>query len=359
MRRIHGFLAAIAVFLVASPALAAVTLTDEESDFTVTLGGWARLDYQYGDRSGKDAGYDTLGISRASAQTTVSYDNWDLFMNIGATAVSSGGGFDSNGVVVADLFMNWNNVGGSNVLLRGGAQPMLFGLKPNGYDADRTVVGSIEYGAAGAFAVSNQANAALRFVAPFLDEMVQLEGGLFDSSINTSPVTGKVRGSTIWQNAWGQIRVNKLGIDGLYAVAGVQGVYVGTTGPAAAPVRINKVRPIYDAGLGFDNGMFNVSVEYIHLHEDIVGSDQLVGGTAGVQESGHESYLIAEAGAHFGDFELQADYSRGHRLKAHTGRFGLLYQLNPFVNMRVEYAHDFLANRNDVESINARLTLSF
>ena len=50
MRWAHGFLA-MAMMALASPTQAGVTLTPPDSEFSVTFGGWARLDYQYGDRT--------------------------------------------------------------------------------------------------------------------------------------------------------------------------------------------------------------------------------------------------------------------------------------------------------------------
>lgn len=142
------------------------------SSVDVVLHGFARVDYGVGNRFGDAAGDDQFGISKMALVTETRWEDFSFVGVLGATILAD----QPVDTELKDIFVTWRNLFGSKASLRAGAEPLLFGLKPAGYPGDRSLVPSIEFGGAGAFAVSNQAGTSLVFDVP-LGSNFKFQGG--------------------------------------------------------------------------------------------------------------------------------------------------------------------------------------
>ena len=303
---------------------------------TVNVGGFVRADYGTGSRYTRDTGRDVLGVSRAALATVAKYKNTSATLVLGTGDLTGSGGGDFNGnTFVADAFFNWDNIGGSKFSLTGGLRPILFGLKPNGFPADHSLQGSIEYGAGGAFAVSNQAGASIIGMVE-LAKGVSLEAGFFDFD---AAALVPDEGSSFTENYFIQIKVKNLGGTGFYGFLGYEGRYVGT---------LNDTRPIFDIGVGYDTGKFDVSLEYISLDGGITGT------------AADESYLIAEFQFRPNDkTTVYFDYATADQLNLDTYRIGIGYNINKHFTFNIEYSLDDFSAAANASSVDARLTFGF
>ena len=306
-------------------------------EVNVNLGGWMRVDYGYGNRFGPAAGRDELGISKAALVTTATHENFDFTAVLGATILSDIPVVDTS---FKDLFVTWHDTSGTGGSVKAGAQPLLFGLKPNGYPGDRTIVPSIEYGGAGGFPVSNQAGPSITGEYPLCDHC-KLQGGLFDTSATTFGTPGvNVEGSRLYKNFFGQLRIDGLGVEGLRGLIGAEGRYVGGTD--------NNIEPIVDVGVGYGNKQFDASLEYIMLDKNITGT------------ADDETYIVAEVTAFLNDrWRLLGDYSVADELDVSTVRLGVVHDINKHVELHVEFAHDDFDTGTDLDSGHVRMTFHF
>jgi hypothetical protein len=307
-----------------------------ESAIKVILSGWLRLDYGYGNRFGDASGRDELGVSKMALKTEAQYENFNFVAVLGASIVSD----LPTDTEFKDLFLVWNQVGGTAATVQIGAQPILFGLKPNGYPGDRSLQPSIEFGGAGAFPVSNQAGPSVRAIYP-VEGLGQVEAGVFDTAeTTTGPPTNSLDGSRIYRNYYGQMRFKDFGVQGLGGVIGYEGRYVGAAD--------DSVEPIIDLGIDYGTDLFDASLEYILLDQDITGT------------SDDETYWVAELTAFLrGGWMALADFATADELNATTVRIGTQYAINPHVDLNLEFAHDRIAEASDVDSGQARLTFHF
>lgn len=196
----------------------------EISNIDVNVNGFIRADYGNGDRYRESQGEDILGSSRSALAITSKYENIKGVFVIGAESLTIDNGTqDDNAALMQDAFVVFENLF-NNFTLKAGAQPLLFGLKPNGYAFDHSLVESIEYGAAGAFAVSNQAGPSV--ITNFMfSEQVSLDLGVFD--LDTAGTSAFDRdGSAITDNGFIQMRFKDLFDLGIYGVAGIESRYV-------------------------------------------------------------------------------------------------------------------------------------
>jgi hypothetical protein len=309
-----------------------------ESAIKVTLSGWMRVDYGYGNRFLTSAApsRDELGISKMALKTMAQYENFDFVAVLGSTILAD----QPTDTSFKDLFLVWNQVGGTEATLLMGAQPILFGLKPNGYPGDRSVQPSIEYGGAGAFAVSNQAGPSIRVIYPVSD-MVKVEAGVFDTAQTTGAAPGdSLDGSGIYRNFFGQVRLTDVGVKGLSGVVGVEGAYVGGAD--------DSVEPILDLGVEYATDRFDASLEWIALDENIAATTD------------DETYWVAELTAFLnGGWRAMADLATADELEATTVRLGTQFGVNDHLDLNLEFAHDRLAGASDVDSGQVRLTFHF
>ncbi len=329
-------LSAMASALVFSlPAFADSHENSVSAETDVTLSGWARLDYGIGeDRYGADQGDDHFGVSKAALVTQASHGNTELTAVLGTTILSDEADGGSDDLAFKELFVTFSEVAGSQLTLVGGLQPILFGLKPEGYERERTIVPSLNHGGAGGFAVSTQDALAVRAIHP-ITEGVDIELAAFDTS-ETSGVS--VDGSTIWSNGLAQVRVD---LEGFYGAAGIEGVYVGATDDTEA---------IYSAGLGFGNDVFDISGEWISLAKEITGTVD------------DETYVVVEATVTpMEDLALILDWATADEADVDTIRAGVRYDINSNLEARVEYAGDLIdtPGAKDIDSVDARLTFTY
>ena len=208
-----------------------VNLGESSKDIELTIGGWMQIDYGVGsDRYGDRKGDDVLGVSQYAAVTQVQFDENISFVGVvGGTVLSNGANEDFE---IRDAFMVWDNfLDVEGLTIKAGAQPILFGLKPNGYPGDRSLQSSVEYGANGLFAVSQQAGPAIVVSKNIEIIDIDLAGtisvGTFDHDTENDTMTD---GSSLTDNLFAQIKIDQLVLEGLYAVAGIESRYVRGTG---------------------------------------------------------------------------------------------------------------------------------
>lgn len=132
-------------------ALADTRMTVADTPVVVGVGGFIHADYDTGDRFSNLVGKDVLGISNAALAITPTTEGIKGVFVIGTTALTDGNiNPDHNGQVGikdAYIIVGYNKEVGFS--FSAGAQPLLFGLKPNGYPGDSSLQGNIDYDAAG------------------------------------------------------------------------------------------------------------------------------------------------------------------------------------------------------------------
>ncbi len=329
------------------PAVAVPTTSAQEPDdvlyqvqssVDIELHGFVRIDYGAGKHYPKEIGRDQLGISKMALETHAKWDNYTFIAALGSTILSDDPDAPGNSIVdtsFKDLFVVIDEVGGSQADLSVGAQPLLFGLKPAGYPGDRTILPSIEFGGSGAFAVSNQAGAAAVADYP-LGDVGSIQVGLFDTSSTTFGAPVSADGSSLYKNYFGQVRLDSVDSEGLYGVIGLEGLYVGGA--------VDDTEPITDIGVGYKQGNYDVSLEYIRLDENITST------------ADDESYVIAELTVSPSDrWELLADYATADELDTETVRLGARFDVQDHVYLQLEFAHDDIDGSSDLDSVLVRL----
>jgi hypothetical protein len=306
--------------------------TDE---IPIELSGFLRVDYGAGDRYDGVSGSDRFGVSKAALAGTATFENTSATLVLGTGDLSGNTAGDFNGdVFVADAFITSKNVGGTKWTLSAGLRPILFGLKPNGFPGDRSLQGSIEYGGAGQFAVSNQAGAAVVATYPIF-EGVTFEAGLFDSDAGQ---LAPPDGSNIVDNNFAQVRFANIAGSNFYGVLGAERRYVGAT---------NSSEPILDAGIGWAQGMFDISAEYVSLDQAITGTP------------GDESYIIIEGSVSpWDNVKFYADWAQAEEADINTARLGGVFGINRMLNFQLEYSRDD-GPLSDTDSVDARIAADF
>ena len=315
--------------------------SDAEKLGELNFSGWVRADYGTGDRYSEASGEDQLGVSQAALVANWKYDNVEAVVVLGATNLTEGG--SDGDVGIKDAFVVWHDIFGNNVDLSVGVQPLLFGLKSNGFPNDRSLQGSIEFGGAGGFAVSQQAGPSIIFTAP-MGENFNLRAGLFDTSSSTAEYfentgLGNIDGSSLTDNYFLQFTLGNKTEKGFYGVLGFEGRYVGGA--------TNDTQDILDIGFGYNFGQFDISLEHIQLDNQITNT------------IGDESYTVLETTYTHGNNWYYIDYSEADEIDVSTLRAGFGHNINKHFSFRVEYSKDdHNLNNNDVDSIDFRLTFS-
>jgi hypothetical protein len=311
-----------------------------ESSTKVTLHGFAGFAYVAGNRISDANGDDQLGNVIAALETDVEFENFK-FVGVLGGSIFSGQPADTG---FKDLFLVWNAIGGTDFTARAGAQALLFGLKPAGFPGDRSLESSLEFGGAGAFAVSNQAGPSVIVEHP-LAGLGRLEVAVFDTSATTSGTAGSLDGSGVYRNFFAQARLEHLGLEGLYGVLGYEGRYVGQT---SGGTRVDSTEPILVAGLGFASERFDLSLELQTLDENIA------------ETADTESYTIAELTV-FASESLTAflDFADADELGNSTLRLGGILDMNAHASFQLEFAHDEIDGASDASSVQGRITFGF
>ena len=133
-----------------------------------------------------------------------------------------------------------------------------------------------------------------------------------------------------------------MGATGLYATAVAERLYVGTANCQV----VDDSRPIFSAGVGFKQGIFDVSVEYIHLDKYIVNT------------ASDERYIRAAISVEPAtDWTVYGDYANGHELGASTYRIGGSWQFRRHLALTLEYSKDQFKSSNEVYTAPGNLPL--
>ncbi len=328
-------------FFLATASQAEQEINLNAEDLSIKVGGFIRADVGGGDRYGDANDDDRIGISKAAFAVLPTYQNIKGVFVIGTEITSDSRSDEDGNVDIKDAFVT---VSFGPVDFSVGALPLLFGLKGAGYPGDHTIQSSVEFGAGGVFAVSNQAGTSAVVDWNFAENM-SLRLGVFDqrdyqdsgSKAATDPTIDN--GSGIADNAFALLRGEHLFDTGLYFSAGFERRYVGDT--------VDDSKNIWAAGAGWNSKMFELSGEYQALDEAFNGT------------SDDDSYVIAEAAFKPGaKYRIYADYSDADEADVTTYRGGGNYFYNKHAMFTLEYARDDLPN-DDVNSVDARITLTF
>jgi len=314
---------------------------DSGDQVKVGVGGFIRADAGFGNRYGEAHEDDRIGISKAALAVTAEYKNVKGVFVVGTEVTSLNNADEDGNVDIKDAFVVLQDFGFDGFDLTLGAQPLLFGLKPNGYPGDHSIQGSIEYGAGGAFAVSNQAGPAIVGSWEY-SEGNTLRFGVFDQKDyagSPAAIANSDEGSTISDNAFIHWQGKDLYGSGIYASLGYESRYVGGM--------VNANRDIYEAGIGWSNDSLDLSVEYVSLDEAFNGTED------------QERYLIVESAWQLNeDLKLYLDYSEAKELDIETYRAGVDYQYNKHTLLSLEYSQDDLVGR-DQKSLDLRVALYY
>ncbi len=347
--------------VLASTLVSAPTFAQELSEVEVTVGGFTRVDYSNGDRYSDRQGEDQLGISRAALAVTAKHENVTGVFVAGTEVLTNDNETTDGNIDIKDAYLVLEKVGGSPVTFSVGAQPLLYGLKPNGYPFDHSLQESIEYGAQGAFAVANQFGPSLIAYADAGD--FNFRGGFFDLTPYVSEETDpEAEGASLVDSFFFQVKGENVGNTGLYGVLGYEQLFV---------TEENDAEQIYSIGLGWKNAAFDISVEYIELENAVVTRNDLISsfletGIDAEATGDDENYIVIETSYKpTEDVNLYVDYAEASEvLEATTVRVGIDYWTSKHLKLTAEYAQDDLDNVADgeedsVSSIDFRITLEY
>jgi hypothetical protein len=324
-------MSAAACGLTSTLALADATLSVDDVPVDLAFSGFVRADFGAGDRYPTADGEERFGSSKNLLLLSATTEDVKAILDFGGTIFNdtniNGRGTDDGSVGIKDAFIVVGAGKKTGFSMSVGAQPLLFGLRPNGYPGDSSLQANIDYGAAGGFAVSQQAGPSIignYFFTP--DESLRF--GAFDlAASNSVNVTTATNGSKIKDNLFLLWRGDNLAGIGLYATAGAERIYVGVAGSPigtavlAEPI-IDGSKTIYSAGAGYKNELVDASIEYIHLAAAAV-----------MPAPGWTAYL---------------DYSNGHELGASTYRVGGIWQFRKHLAFTAEVSKDNYKSQNNV-----------
>jgi hypothetical protein len=359
--------------------LADVNVSVDNVPVTLGWSGFIRADYGNGDRFPVADGEDRLGFTKSLLVLSADTEDIHTILDFGGTGLTQSQGGTDIGIKDAFIVIGTGSTGFS---VSAGAQPLLFGLRPNGYPGDSSLQPNIDYGGASgtaSFAVSQQAGPAVIGTYKFTPDL-SIRFGAFDlAESNTGNTTSATSGSKIKDNLFILLRGNNLGGTGLYGTVGAERIYVGLPGgplgtQGGGPVggaMVNDSKNIDSAGVGFKQDIFDISVEYIHLDAAIVNTRDA------------ERYIRAHASVQPGThWTLYADFSNGHEIEESDYRFGAIWQFRRHLSFTAEYSRDHYNSINElynggysivtgtgavygtspppnVESVDLRLTFTF
>jgi hypothetical protein len=317
-------------------ALADATVTVDDVPVNLAFSGFVRADFGTGDRYPTAEGEERFGSSKNLLLLSATTEDIQAILDFGGTIFNDGVNNGSVGIKDAFIVIGANNKTG--FFWSVGAQPLLFGLRPNGYPGDSSLQANIDYGADGGFAVSQQAGPSIIGNYKFTPDE-SLRFGAFDlAESNAGNVTdGGTNGSKIKDNLFLLWRGENIAGTGVYATAGAERIYVGLAGGplgASGPV-VDGSKTIYSAGVGWKNDLVNASVEYIHLDANIVDT------------ADDERYIRAHVDVTpIPLWTAYADYSNGHELGASTYRIGGFWQFRKHLKFTAEYSKDIFSSTN-------------
>jgi hypothetical protein len=337
------------VALMSSGAFAATTtfadvkVSVDDYPIDVAFSGFIRADYGNGNRYSVADGEDRLGFTKSLLLMSATSGDIKAVLDFGGTGLSQSFGGSDIGIKDAFIVIGANQATGFS--LSAGAQPLLFGLKPNGYPSDSSLQANVDYGADGAFAVSQQAGPSVIGTYQFTPDL-SVRFGVFDlAENNTGNTTTATNGSKIGYNNFVLLRANNIAATGLYATVGAERIYVGLAGgplgtqgggPVGGSV-VDGSKNIFSGGVGFKQSLFDVSVEYIHLDAAIVNTQS------------SERYIRAHAALMPApEWTAYADYSNAHELGVSTYRVGGNWQFRKHLAFTAEYSKDIFSSSNSL-----------
>ncbi len=327
----------IALSMTASAsAFAEATLNVNNTSIALDWSGFVRADYGVGDRYSKADGEDRLGFTKSLLLLSATTEDIQAVLDFGGTGLSqSQGGSD---IGIKDAFIV---IGRDKPLsISAGAQPLLFGLHPNGYPSDSSLQANVDYGGGGGFAVSQQAGPSVIGTYKF-DPNLSVRFGAFDlAESNTGDTTTATNGSKIVDNLFVLLRDDNIAGTGLYGTLGAEEIYVGLPGgplgtQGGGPVgtspfsQVDKSKGIYSGGIGFKKDIFDVSIEYIGLNAAIVNT---LDNERYIRFHGQVEPIV--------DWKFYADYSNGHELDVSDYRIGASWQFRKHLALTGEYSRD-------------------
>lgn len=239
-------------------------------------------------------------------------------------------------VGIKDTFIEVASINNTKFGMSIGAQPLLFGLKANGYPGDRTITPSLEFmsifgqvGAGGtiasrSFAVSQQAGPSVKFTYN-LDQKNRVVFGAFDTAERTSAARNS--GSSVHQNLALYYKAEDFLGTAVQFFAGAMTRYIGKAVDGTTDIGVS--RPIYDLGAGYSFGPFDLSLEAISVHKDFAGTTD------------DEMLLIAETEFHFDERNsVYLDYGSAQKLEIKTLRAGVKHQIDKPLLFQAEFSQD-------------------
>jgi len=346
-------------------ALLASTGATAADDLELNIGGFVWGEVGFGDRY-DNSDDDRLGVSKVALTLSPEYKNTRAVIVLGADGLFneehfSDGGASNNDAEFKEAFV------GIKVDLAGGVfdttmgkQPLLFGLKPNGWVGDRSIQSGYEFGGAGGVNISGQVQTAI--IADWSwggdgsgsavssigsDGSWSIRFGLFDTD-EDGPGD---EASSITDNFILQIRGDNLFGTGLYGSAGYQQNYQEIS---------DDEEGIISVGAGWNFGMFDLSLEYQGIDQAIV--EEWNGLPLGTLDD-DETVIIAEATFNLNEqWSFYADYATADEADVDTIRVGADFMYNEHMSFIIEYSDDSYATSAsalDTDSIDLRAAFSF
>ena len=350
MKKLGKICLIVAAFNAAAVSCVVADTTVSVDDVPVALdfNGFVRADYGNGNRYAVADGESRFGTTKSFLVIGMKTDNVRAILDFGGTILTNtkSGGDASGNVGFKDAFIIVGDASPTGFSFSVGAQPLLFGLRPNGYPGDSSLQANIDYGSVpGAFNVSQQGGPSIIGTYKFTpDESVRFGAG--EGQFTGTPYAynlNSTNGSKLQHNLFALWRGNSIGGTGLYATAGYERLYVGG--------RYDSSKSIYSAGLGFKQQWFDVSAEYIHLDRDIIDAVLDLGGIGGSQAyiNSNEHYIRVHAEASpVKPYTIYVDYSHAQELGASTYRIGGNWQYRKHLSLMVEFSRDRYSGNNQV-----------
>jgi hypothetical protein len=322
-------------------------------DVKLNVGGFIWADAGFGDRY-DNSDDDRLGVFKTAVTLSPEYKNTRGVLVLGSDNLfgqdqfSTGNDSGDNGDIKAQeafVGIKWNALGGE-LDVTAGKQPILFGLKPNGWVGDRSITFGPEFGGAGGLNVSGQVQTAIiadwSFGADSGGSMVSSVGpegvwvfrfGAFDT--DDGDVAG---GTSITDNWFGQVRAENLLGTGIYGSAGYEQVDVAGSSES-----------IISVGAGWRWDKLDLSLEYQAI-------DMALAGTLD-----DETQFIAEATYNINqNWSAYVDYAVQDEADTDSIRVGTTWMYNEHVDFTAEYSDDsYDIGALDGSSIDFRMAFSF
>lgn len=344
-------------------------------DVDLNIGGFIWGQVGFGDRyDGPDGDDDQLGVSKAALTVSPEYMNTRGVVVLGVDDLfneehfSNGNAGSNQGNNDGDIQMKEAFIGikfdvaGGELDVTLGKQPLLFGLKPNGWVGDRPIQDGLEFGGADGLNVSGQVQTALIANWTFgsdaggssasslgADGTWSFRLGLFDTDEYLGG--GAQNGSTVTDNWIIQARGDNFFGTGLYGSLGYERLF---------QENVNSEEGLISVGIGWsagdlwqNGGGVDVSLEY----QDI---DSAIAQTPNNKD---ETQLIAEVSVDVMTGLIgYLEYATADELDADTIRLGAIWTYNDHVDFMAEYAKDKFSSASgqpDDDSFDLRAAFSF